>query len=30
MGTAKHDKTLLFGLYHPRTGGYLPYLILAF
>ncbi len=30
LGTADHDKTLLFGLYHPRTGGFLPYLILAF
>jgi hypothetical protein len=30
LGTARHDKSLLFGIYRPRTGGFLPYLIQAF
>jgi hypothetical protein len=30
MGTAKHHDSLLFGTYHPKSGGWLPYLILAF
>lgn len=30
MGTARHHASLLFGTYHPRSGGWLPYLILAF
>lgn len=30
MGTAKHHASLLYGTYYPKSGGWLPYLILAF
>lgn len=30
MGTARHHASLLYGTYHPKSGGWLPYLILAF
>jgi hypothetical protein len=30
LGTARHDGTLLFGIYYPKSGGRLPYLIMPF